>query len=375
MIVMRKNLRRTLFTAIACAGFLFIISCKNHGANSNKFSRELLLLGLGKYVNSIPYISHAPYPEDPTWEIYEYDTSICKCVLGAPFHIGVKKKTGTANVVFNMSGGGACWPGKDSCAKTADYLTGWNDSTGNPLNGWSVVHVPYCDGSVHMGDNDADYDNDTIPDHYHRGLKMTTAGIEVMRELFPNPPKIFITGCSAGGYGTFIAYLLLKNFFPGASIYIFNDSGPGLWNPDNGMKQLVMDAWQYRPHFPSNCTQCDDQVMYLYKWMLQNDPQVRIGLFSAYNDRTIGGSFLSMTPGQYQSLLFSTSAEIHGQYPDRFKRYLINGTTHCVSEAAGNYSYIAAGQTYSIVQWLGHLVNDNPAWTDVFEVYSEVPYP
>ncbi len=28
----------------------------------------------------------------------------------------------------------------------------------NPVRDWNFIYVPYCDGSVHMGDNEADYD-------------------------------------------------------------------------------------------------------------------------------------------------------------------------------------------------------------------------
>lgn len=30
----------------------------------------------------------------------------------------------------------------------------------NPLRDWNFVRVPYCNGSTHMGDNEADYDGD-----------------------------------------------------------------------------------------------------------------------------------------------------------------------------------------------------------------------
>lgn len=346
------------------AAVVFLVSCSSSDNHEKSLTEELEALNLDKYIDSVPYTltSPEPYGSDTTWNIYSFDTSVCKCVFEGDFHIGVKNKTATDNVVFLMSGGGACWPGKDSCAKDADYVTGWDDSAGNPLNGWSVIHVPYCDGSVHMGDNDTAYDGNM---HYHRGLKTTTAAISIMRDLYPDPPKVMITGCSAGGYGTFIAYLLVRRFFPDAKIYVFNDSGPGLWNPGNGMKELVTNAWQSTQYIPASCSRCDDQVMYLYDWILDRDPNARIGLFSSYFDHTIGGSFLEMADADFKDLLVSTSDFIHSKYPARFNRFLINGTSHCVGEVAENYLYSVGGVT--IVEWLTALVNDDPDWPDVLE--------
>ncbi len=360
---MIKRIRTAVYTIIPIITvIIFYTSCSNTAENTSlTLMEELRALDLDKYIDSVDYESSAAH-SDPTWKIYSYDTSVCKCVLGSEFHIGLKEKTATNNIVFLMDGGGACWPGKDSCSKTAGLPSGWNDSTGNPLNGWSVVHVPYCDGSVHMGDNDANYDG---ADHYHRGLKLTTAGIAIMKNLNPNPPKIFITGCSAGGYGTFIAYLLIRRFFPDSALYIFNDSGPGLWNPDNGMKEKVVDTWKYTSYIPESCTSCDTQIMNLYEWILKRDTNVRIGLFSSYNDSIIGGSFLNMISADYKDLLVSTSNSIQSKYPARFNRFLINGTTHCVGEVPASYSYEI--NSTSLLTWISRLVNDNTAWGDLLE--------
>ncbi|HOW82911.1 MAG TPA: pectin acetylesterase-family hydrolase [Spirochaetota bacterium] len=356
---------RMLYSAAVLAVVVSVMSCSDSDDDRKTLMEELSAIELDKYIDTVPYMSHEPYGSDPTWEIYSFDTSVCKCITGNSFHIGVKSKSATDNVVFLMSGGGACWPGRESCSETADFMTGWDDVTGNPLNGWSVIHVPYCDGSVHMGDNDADYDGDSAADHFHRGLQTTSAGLAIMRELFPNPPKIFITGCSAGGYGTFIAYLLNRRFFPDSSMYILNDSGPGLSNPDNGMITLVKDAWQYMQYMPSSCSRCGDQLMHLYDWILQRDPMARIGLFSSYHDRVIGGSFLDMADEDFRDLLVSTSDEIRSRHPGRFSRFLIEGDTHCVGEVAGGYSYAVGSVT--LLEWITQLVNDDPDWPDVLE--------
>ncbi len=326
---------------------------------------ELLATGVDKYIELIPYSSHAPYSPDPSWEIYEYDTSVCKCITGAPFHIGVKRKTATDNVVILLSGGGACWPGQEGCYTTTSYETGHDDSAGDVLNGWSVIHVPYCDGSIHMGDNDADYNGDGVADHFHQGLRTTSAAISIMLELFPDPPKIYITGSSAGGYGTLITYMLVRRFFPDSVIYIFNDSGPGLINPDNMMSELTEFAWNYNQFFPVSCPLCLDQMMYFYDWILEKDPAVKIALFSSYYDSIIGSYFLEMENQDYKDLLLSVSGYIRLRHPGSFKRFLINGESHTLTNTPGGVSYTVRGT--SIKAWLDQMITGDESWGDIIE--------
>jgi hypothetical protein len=362
-----SKIRHFSVIIMALTGILFFFSCgkSDDGAKTKTLQGELSTLHLDKYIDAVPYTSHEPYASDESWEIYYFDASVCKCVTGNPFHVEVKTKEAAGNVVFLLDGGGACWPGMNACTTSANYIMDQDDGPGNPLNGWNLVFVPYCDGSVHTGDNDADYDGDTVPDHFHRGLQTTTAAIAIMRDLFPNPPKILITGCSAGGYGTFMAYLLNRRFFPEASIYIFNDSGPGLWNPDNGMKQLISYAWLYEQYLPAGCSRCDLQLMYLYEWMLWRDPLVRIGLFSSYKDYTIGVDYLNMQQDDYKALLLSASGAVRLKYPDRFNRFLVNGDTHCIAQVPGGYTHTVGGVT--ILQWQEQLITDDPDWADILE--------
>ena len=57
----------------------------------------------------------------------------------------------------------------------------------------------------------------------------------------------------------------------------------------------------------------------------------------------------------------STTDKIRAEFPDTFKRYLIKGTSHCVS----NY-YFGLGDI-SVRDWIEDLVTDSPEWQDVLE--------
>ncbi len=348
---------------------LLTLSCQqffpNNSSENSDLISELESLHLDKYLGIQPK-SHNPNPVDPEWEIYQYDTSDCRCILGTKFYIAARGGS-VPSVVFRMAGGGACWPGQDACTK--DVNPHRNLSTGlasksaeNPVGDWNFIFIPYCDGSVHIGDNNADYDGDGNTDHWHWGLKTTSAAVTLMKTVFPNPDKILVTGCSAGGYGTIIAIAVIRMQFPDAKIYVFNESGPGLLNPDDlATRDLILETWNLVPYLPQECRLCKSQLIWFYDWMLHRDSNLKIGLFSSYQDEVIGESYLGMSPEKFESLLVTTSESIHLRHPDTFKRFFINGAEHCVS----NYYYDVNG--ISIIDWVNYLVNDHENWTELLE--------
>lgn len=327
---------------------------------------SLKALNIDKYMG-IRYKERFSNPDDHEWDIYSYDKTDCKCIFEDKFYLAAREKPDESNVIFMMSGGGACWPGQDDCTSKPQNIVTSNDNLtsnhpNNPVAGWDVVWIPYCDGSIHMGDNNADYDGDGDIDHWHWGLKSTSAAVTLMQELFPAPNKILITGCSAGGHGTFIATMLIRLVYPDAKLYVVNEAGPGLFDPDKPETwQLIKDTWNMEPLLPKDCPECHDQMIYLYKWMLARDDNLKIGLFSSYQDETIGKYYLGMTPEDFEALLMAKSGSLRDLFPNTFKRYFIKGSTHCVRD----YRYKVNG--ISIVEWIGHLVNDENQWVDVLE--------
>jgi hypothetical protein len=320
-------------------------------------------LGLDRY-GSITYRSSAPDPSNPSWSIYGYDTADCRCIDGGPYFVSARTAAASGRVVFVLEGGGACWPGKEACTRSADPRGGGDALTSeeSPFAGWSVVYAPYCDGSVHMGDHDADYDGDGIADHYHRGLRATAAAVNLMRELHPAPEKIAVTGCSAGGYGTMVAALLVRFHYPRTPIYVFSESGPGLFNPeDRNTWQIILDTWNVGYVLPSSCPRCRDQLLYIFDWLLDRDGLTRVGIFCSYRDEVISQSYLEMEPRKFETLLRRTCAGIHDRHPSAFKRYFVRGSGHCVPD----YGYVAGG--VSVFEWVRRLVENDPGWGDVME--------
>ena len=321
---------------------------------------ELKALNLDKYMG-IKYSRHEPNWTDPLWEMYYYNPNDCKCILGSDYLVASSRGRRSKNVVFFLEGGGACWPDKDDCVKeiTPDEVLDGRRII--PLLNWNHIYVPYCDGSVHMGDNTLDKDGNEKPDYWHWGLRTTSAAVTLMKELYPNPEKILIAGISAGGYGTIIAAMVIRLQFPRSKLYVLNNAGPGLWNPeDPATWELITKTWNINQFFPTNCQKCDDQLIYLYEWMLERDSKLKVGLVTSYKDETISNSFLRMEPEDFKNFLIGTTDSIRERHPDTFKRFFIKGNRHGVPN-----EYQAKG--VSLRKWLEYLVNDNEKWLDILE--------
>jgi hypothetical protein len=321
---------------------------------------------LDKYIGLKP--SRQEAFKEPGWTVYHYDQADCQCLLGGEYEILARPGKESDKTVIWLEGGGACWPGQDNCvqvlrlpSRLSEYGLTSRDPQ-NPMRDWNFIYVPYCDGSIHMGDNEADYDGNGQVDHHHQGLRTTSAAVTLLKDLFPQSQKILIAGCSAGGYGTLMAAPITRLQFPDAQLYVVNESGPGLYDPAKRNDfQLILKTWNLEPYLPADCPECREQLLNLYPWLLARDPKLKVGMFSSYLDSVVGEEYLNMSLNDFRNLLVTTTNAIHTRFPDTFKRYFIKGTGHCVS----TYFYSVAG--VSIFDWIKDLVTDSPQWKDVLE--------
>lgn len=303
------------------------------------------------------------------WTQYDYDRADCRCSDGGPFHILGRPGTQAEYTLLWLSGGGACWPGHDTCTTHADLAQSLDFALStqlpaNPFRDWNMVSVPYCDGSLHMGDSEADYDGDGTVDHYHWGLRNTSAAVTLIKGQFPDSTKILVAGCGAGGYGTILAPAVVRLQFPKAQIYVWNESGPGLFNPDSPeTRQEMLDTWNLEPYLPPECPHCRDQFLSVYGWLLARDPNLKVGLYSSYEDAVLSSDLLGMAPREFQGLLVTTTDRLWQEFPARFKRFLVAGDAHCVDD----YFYQVDGIT--LRDWLEAMVSDDDdlRWRDVRE--------
>jgi hypothetical protein len=295
-----------------------------------------------------------------------------RCADGTPFRVSLLQGT-SDNVMIFFEGGGATWPGPDGEEQGFSYALALGQDVSfrsrraeNPLKDWSVVYVPYCDFSIHSGNGTATVGG---TDRHFEGLRNTAAAAAFLKSNFPNAKKVLVAGSSAGGFGTYMAWPMVKRLYVDTPVHILNDSGCGFWNPDDiAAWQRIKTAWNLV--IPEVCERCEETVFtYIYETYMAADPQLRIGMFSSYRDQLISTKFLGMTGAAYEKKLKEVTGNIRAEWPGQYGRFLIKGNSHTSYEVPpllpGGPLYEVEGT--SMFEWIDALVNSDAPVPDLLE--------
>jgi hypothetical protein len=172
-------------------------------------------------------------------------------------------------LVVDFEGGGACWTTASCGFATALFKERAEDSlkyiqqgysegiydrknAKNPFKDWYHVFVPYCTGDIHWGDSVKTYGSGanafTIN---HKGAVNVRAVLKWIADNFGAPEQIFVTGCSAGSYGSLLwAHHLIKQY-PQSKVYQFGDSGAGIVT--NNFLKDSFPNWNALQATPNRC--------------------------------------------------------------------------------------------------------------------------
>lgn len=212
-------------------------------------------------------------PEYDTWVKYEPEGATCSD--GSPYKFWVEFSETSDNVIIFFEGGGACWD-YESCSGNSGIRGAANpnglpdthadaqrnvegidvgarevypllnqDPNVSPMADWNKVFVPYCTGDIWAGTKTETYPNpnEGEPDleFRHVGhlniLKMT----EMLDEMFSTVPKLFVSGCSAGGVGALVNYYFLRTGITGVEKgYLLDDSGPAFPSKEPTSRSLPL---------------------------------------------------------------------------------------------------------------------------------------
>jgi hypothetical protein len=207
---------------------------------------------------------------------------------------------GSKNLGVYLYGGGACWN-----AETCDAMSTKNPHPGNmgsggifasrddnPLNDYNWITVPYCTGDIHLGQNEEKIG----------GFKRRFSGagnIKLMMEravkTFTGVETIFVTGESAGGFGSLAAYPIIRDSFPDARGVLMDDSGQVL-DDDNLPVCLVEEwrqTWNLNANLPADCPCNNDEghISDAWAYFRQTWPNDSFSLISSINDAVISTFF------------------------------------------------------------------------------------
>ena len=322
-------------------------------------------------------------------------------------------------VVIDFQGGGACWD-DFSCSRgsTGTYarnvswmspstfetgdinLDGIRDVGGiydrehaqNPVKDWYHVYVPYCTGDVHWGNAEYTYTEisgknvgrDNIIQH--KGAVNATAVLDWVYENFKDPDTIFITGCSAGAYGSMMWTPHIAKQYPNAKIKLMADCGAGIvnqsfleegfnkWNVNKGAwPNFIPELDPSQPDFEMSASFIND----IYTAVGNTFPEATLTQFNTMGDGNqifyyalMQGDVVNneVTPSlntmvDWLERMPESMASIEANSPN-FRSYLsmyddnedlTDGTAHCIIFRPEMFDVVESGK--SLPGWLSDLVN------------------
>ena len=284
-------------------------------------------------------------------------------------------------VIIEFEGGGACWD-TATCGfatslftETVDIPKHMTDLTGSmtwydhanpshPMKEWTHVFVPYCTGDIHWGDNVKTYppaDAMGMPITInHKGAVNATAVLDWVYAQFPSPQKVFVTGCSAGGYGSILWAPHVQKHYTNSRVYHFSDSAAGIITAD--FFQQSFPSWNVKAHFPEFVAPFETvtSLTVMYKAIAAYYPN---NVYSQYNTvldsnqtfyyRAMGGT----DAAEWSAKMKASIKEIQAAAP-KFRAFLAPGEQHCILPKM-NFFQSEAGGT-KLTDWLSKMVNDQP---------------
>jgi hypothetical protein len=293
------------------------------------------------------------------------------CGEGAAYSMATRDQ-GSEDLMIFLEGGGACW--SDFCLYVSETTPGIPRAgildparENNPVKDWSVVYVPYCDGSLHAGDMDVDTDGDGRIDRFHHGLHNLSAALDVAVRTFPAPRRILLAGQSGGGLGTIFALPLVRFLYPGVPIDVLNDSGVGVLKPGKPefLRQIISE-WNIGAFIPDSCDECiaaDGHLTDYLNWQLDQDIDVRRGMLSYTRDFNLADLFLEIGGTAFEAGLIQEMREQEDAHPDRMRSWLVDGSGHTFVALEPDR---AAGGV-PLMDWVGLMLSGSEEWTSVSE--------
>ncbi|MFK7797981.1 MAG: pectin acetylesterase-family hydrolase [Aureispira sp.] len=334
--------------------------------------------------------------EKEKWHFVHIPGMICRD--NSNTGIGVRLKKNSTKVIIYLEGGGGCF-NTVTCAanpdsygkiafdswKTAGLQFGIFDknSDANPFKDWNFVYIPYCTGDVHSGTTYSGYVNNLYKDQKMVGHSNIELALKELTNYFgTNVDEIFLTGSSAGGYGTLINANQVIEAFPAAKATVLDDSGPVLMT-QNTQPNCLDQLWEdiFNPHFPSDYNnyitgQYSTPMKSIYEYLSNKHPNVQFGLISATEDLVIreflgyGANNCASTTvvpapvaaADYSNALMDLRNVVFARHTN-WKTYYVNGIGHTFNLLPGTMKREVNGVQFGA--WLNNL-RDRTA-THVYE--------
>jgi hypothetical protein len=303
------------------------------------------------------------------------------CSRGDEYAYFVRK--GSVNkVVIDFIGGGACWNAV-TCGfagaifeETVDNVrariegdvkAGFYDdeNDANPFKDWYHVVIPYCTGDIHWGDAVATYgEGKSQVTINHKGAVNSRAVLEWVFGNFDEPEQVFVTGCSAGSYGSALWSAFVMQEYADSQVFQFGDSGAGIITEEFFMESFP--SWNAVEAFPTFIPEFDPEEVDILDTAL---PDLYDGIASYFPERwtsqynTVRDNnqhlYYSVMGGgdveEWSGLMLASIDEIESR-AENFSAFIAPGDQHCILPYANFYTVEANG--VKLVDWLTELLTE-----------------
>ncbi len=314
------------------------------------------------------------------------------CSRGTPYRFFVRGGD-SRRIVFDFAGGGACWdartcsvadaifapdvPSQEAIERYYDEMRAAGiyeqSNPDNPIQGWTIVHLPYCTGDVHWGNALGVYDDGSVLVE-HRGLVNARTTLAWAFDRYPDVEEILITGCSAGSYGSighspWIAdYYERNGGLENTKVSVLADSGAGIISDD--FFRNSFPNWNAEEAVPEwidglgNVDVLQLDIVDLYTKVANHYPNARYAQYNAAFDADQEFFYEAMggDPAEWSPKMSNSLRQIRSE-ADNFRYYLATGAVHCIHPYAMMYQRSTEGVDYA--SWLKQLISGDNLPSDV----------
>ena len=181
--------------------------------------------------------------------------------------------------------------------------------------------------------------------------------MDYIKEHFPNPEEVFITGCSAGAYGAILHSTTVAQEFPEAKMTVLGDSGAGIitdeWFADNSKLKAeeALPSWFELP----GGTVEGLTIVDVYSEIANYHPNARFAQYTTAFDSNQEFYYTAMSgdPAEWGGKMITALDEIVS-LTENFTYYVTPGEVHCITPYSIMYTPPATGPT--VVEWMSELL-------------------
>lgn len=313
-----------------------------------------------------------PFPAsagDGSWQWVDVEGT--KCMNGKQTGVYVRySQNGNKNFGIYLYGGGACFNALTcTTATTTNPKPGdmgskgiFEPRTDNPLYDYNWVTVPYCTGDVHAGENV----KRIVTSRDFSGAANLRLIVARAAATFTEVGTMFVTGESAGGFGSLASYPLIRDYFPNARGVLMDDSGQIL--ADEYLAPCLVEEWRntwnLNANLPADCPCNNDggNLNSAWEYGRKKYPNDSFSLISSVNDVVIS-TFFSFGLDNCSAAIPLGFNKMHEGLEDLASSgvniYMIPGAMHTHTSHGEFYSRSVDGQY--MYEWIGQLIDgDQP---------------